>query len=179
MTATWTSLGLQVSLIQWGRVTHICVDELTIIGSDNSLSPGRRQAITWTNVVILLIGSLGTNVSEIWSGIQTFSFKKMHLKMSSAKWRPSCLALNVLTLIVIKSSECRSQSSDFVKFKLFIVNCDSYRWHQNWKATRFVSLISHNFNLTSIIRMESLTEILISSPHSDRYLDIVTIDNHC
>ena len=28
-----------------GRVTHICVGNLTIIGSDNGLSPGRRQAI--------------------------------------------------------------------------------------------------------------------------------------
>ena len=85
-------------LTHWGRVTHICVDKLTTIGSDNSLSPGWRQAITWTNVGILLIGPLGTNVSEILSGIQTFSFKKMHLKMSSAKWRPFRLGLNVLIL---------------------------------------------------------------------------------
>ena len=27
---------------------------------------------------------------------QMFSFKKMHLKMSSAKWRPPCPGLNVL-----------------------------------------------------------------------------------
>ena len=47
------------------RVTHICVNKLTIIGSDNGLSPGRRQAIIWTNVGILLIGPLGTNFSEI------------------------------------------------------------------------------------------------------------------
>ena len=39
-------------LTHWGRVTHICVGNLTIIGSDNGLSPGRRQAITWTNVGI-------------------------------------------------------------------------------------------------------------------------------
>ena len=45
----------------WGRVTHICVGNLTIIGPDNGLSPGRRQAITWTNAGILLIGPLGTN----------------------------------------------------------------------------------------------------------------------
>ena len=83
-------------LTQWGRVTHICVVKQTIIGSDNGLSPGRRQAIIWTNAGILLIGPLGTNFSEILIGIQTFSFKKMHLKMSSAKWRPFCLGLNVL-----------------------------------------------------------------------------------
>ena len=49
-----------VELTHWGRVTHICVDNLTIIGSDNGLSPGRRQAIIWTNAGILLIGPLGT-----------------------------------------------------------------------------------------------------------------------
>ena len=48
-------------LTHWGRVMHICVNELTIIGSDNGLSPGRRKAIIWTNVGILLIGTLGTN----------------------------------------------------------------------------------------------------------------------
>ena len=71
--------------------------KLTIIGSDNGLSPGRHKAIIWTNAGILLIGPLGTNFSEIVIVIQTFSFKKMHLKMSSAKWRPFCLGLNVLT----------------------------------------------------------------------------------
>ena len=49
----------QHKLTHWRRVTHICVSELTIIGSDNGLSPGRRQAIIWTNDGILLIGSLG------------------------------------------------------------------------------------------------------------------------
>ena len=78
-------------------MTHICVGNLTIIGSDNDLSPGRRQAITWTNVGILLIGPLGTNFSEMSIEIHTFSFKKIHLKMSSGKWRPFCLGLNVLT----------------------------------------------------------------------------------
>ena len=57
---------------------------------------GRRQAITWTNVGILLIGPLGTNFSEMLIEIHTFSFKKINLKMSSGKWRPFCLGLNVL-----------------------------------------------------------------------------------
>ena len=83
-------------LTHWGRVTHICVGNLTIIGSDNGLSPGRRQAITWTYAGILLIGPLGTNFSEMLIEIHTFSFKKIHLKMSSGKWRPFCLGLNVL-----------------------------------------------------------------------------------
>ena len=78
-------------------MTHICVSKLNIIGSDNGLSPGGRQAIIGTNDGIFLIRPLGTNFSEILSEIYTFSFKKMHLKTSSAKWRPLCLGLNVLT----------------------------------------------------------------------------------
>ena len=77
----------KTSLTHWGRVTHICVSKLTIIGSDNGLSPGRRQAIIWTNAGILLIVPLGTNFSEILINILTFSFAKMHLKVSLAKWR--------------------------------------------------------------------------------------------
>ena len=87
---------LLVQLTHWGRVTHICVGNLTITGSDNGLSPGRRQAIIWTNAGILLIGPLGTNFSKIFIEIHKFSFKKMRLKVSSAKWRLCCLDLNVL-----------------------------------------------------------------------------------
>ena len=83
-------------LTRWGWVTHICVNKLTIIGSDNGLSPDRRQVIIWTNAGLLLIGPLGTNFSEILIEILTFSFKKMRLKVSSAKRRPFCLGLNVL-----------------------------------------------------------------------------------
>ena len=82
-------------------MTHICVGKLTIIAPDNGLSPGRHQAIIWTNAGILLIEPLGTNFSEILIGIQTFPFKKLPLKMSSAKWRPFCLGLNELTLVQI------------------------------------------------------------------------------
>ena len=70
-------------LTHWGHVTHICVSEIIIIDSDNGLSPGRRQAIIWANAEILLIGLLGINFSEILIEINTFSFNKMHLKMSS------------------------------------------------------------------------------------------------
>ena len=76
---------------------HIYVGKLTIIGSVNGLSPGWRQAIIWTNVGILLIGPLETNLSEILIEIQTFLLKKICLKMSSAKCCLFRLGLNVLT----------------------------------------------------------------------------------
>ena len=87
-------------LTHWGRVTHICVSILVIIGSDNGLSPGRRQAIIWTNAGTLLIRTLGTNFSEILGEIHSFSFSKMHLKMSSAKWRLFGLGLNELMSLI-------------------------------------------------------------------------------
>ena len=78
-------------------MTHVSVGNLTIIGSDNGLSPGRRHTVIWTNAGILLIGPLGTNFNEISTEILTFSFKKMRLKVSSAKWQPFCVGLNVFT----------------------------------------------------------------------------------
>ena len=97
--ATEMTLNLSVfNLTHWGRVTHICVSKLTIIGSDNGLSPGRCQAIIWTNAGVLLIGPWGTNFNETSIEFHTFSFKKIHLKLSSGKWRSFCFGLNVLTM---------------------------------------------------------------------------------
>ena len=88
---------IKYALTHWGRGTHICVSKLTIIDSDNGVSPGRRQAIIWTNAGILLIRPLGTNFNEMLIEILAFSFMKMRLKVSSAKLRPFCLGLNVLS----------------------------------------------------------------------------------
>ena len=87
-----------ITLTHWGRVTHICVGKLTIIGSDNGLSPGRRQIIIGTNAGMLLIRTLETNFSEILIEINTFSLKKIRLKMSSAKFCSFHLCLNVLNV---------------------------------------------------------------------------------
>ena len=52
----WLSISAAHQLTHYGRVTHICVDNLTTIGSDNGFAPGRRQAIIGSNAGILLIG---------------------------------------------------------------------------------------------------------------------------
>ena len=105
-------------ITHWGQVTHICVGYLTSIGSDNGLSPGRHQAIIWINAGILLIGSIGINFSEILIEIKTFSFKKMRLKVSSAKRRPFCPGLNVIMMKMIISSY----------LSLCIQNCVRCNW---------------------------------------------------
>ena len=94
----WCSRSSHVLLTHWGRVTHICVSKLTIIGSDNGLSPGRRRAIIWINAGILLIGVLGTNFNGILIKIQVFSLTKIQLKMSSEKRLPFCLGHNELKI---------------------------------------------------------------------------------
>ena len=85
----------------------MCVSKITIIGSDNGLSPDRRQVIIWTNFGILLIQIKRTTFSEILSEIYTFSFKKMHLKkvvseMAAILSRPQCV--NNWPIFIIESS---------------------------------------------------------------------------
>ena len=82
-------------VIYCSSALHV-VGKTTIVGSDNGLSPGRRQAIIWPNAGILLIRPLGTNFNEMLIEILIFQFMKICLKVSSAKWRPFCLGLNVL-----------------------------------------------------------------------------------
>ena len=81
----------------WGRVLHMRIGNLTTTGSDNGLSPVRCQAIIWINAGLVLIGPLATNFSEILIEMNAFSSKKMHLKMTSAKWWLFCFGLNVLS----------------------------------------------------------------------------------
>ena len=72
---------------------HICIHNLTIIGSDNGLSPGLHQAIIWTIAGILLIGPLETNFSEILIQIHIFSFKieSVVCKMGTILSQPQCV----------------------------------------------------------------------------------------
>ena len=128
-------------LTHWGRVTHICISKLTIIDSDNGLSPGQHQAIIWTNAVILLIRPLGTNFNEILVEILTFSFMKMCLKVSSVKWRPFCLGLNVLKVQYsqwcnhkISMKRVKMRYSQWCKLRNVAPNADSPRWKW-WKQT--------------------------------------------
>ena len=74
--------------------------KLTTVGSGNGLSPARHQAIIRTNAEILLFRNKWINFA---SEIYAFLFKKMHLKVSSAKWWQFCLGLNVFTQLCMLS----------------------------------------------------------------------------
>ena len=80
---------LPVWLISTQCRIYVLVNWISI-GSVNGLAPIRRQAIIWTNASLLSIGRLGPNFSVILIKIQKFSFTKIHLKISSAKWHPFC-----------------------------------------------------------------------------------------
>ena len=68
------------------RVYYIYASMNWVINRHGSgLSPLRRQAITRSKAGLLSVGLLETYFSEIWIIILSFSFKKMQLKMSSAK----------------------------------------------------------------------------------------------
>ena len=129
-------------LTHWGRVTHICVSDLTNIGSDNGLSPGRRQAIIRTNAGILLKRPSWTNFSEFLVEFLIFSFKKMRLKVSSAKRRPFCLGPNELkanTLTFLYSSSARDSGAHFAN------NVWAFNW--NFVTNPWFAKIVHFFLL--------------------------------
>ena len=69
-----------VHLTHW--LTHIYGSKFSIIGSDNGLSPGWRQAIIGTNARKLLMWPLGTKFSEILIEIHILFFQKMYSNLS-------------------------------------------------------------------------------------------------
>ena len=79
-------------------MTYICVTKLAIIGSDDGLSPGRREAIILTIAGIMFFEPLETNFREILSEIHMFVWK-IRLKLSPGNKRIFCLELSVLNYI--------------------------------------------------------------------------------
>ena len=106
-------------------MTHKCVTKslnLPPLVSGNGLSPGRRQTIIWANAGIVLIGTLKTNLSEIFNQnwyifIQENAFENIVWKMAAILSRPQCIKKNV------QASMCRSQ--------LLLVWEYSLQWRHN------------------------------------------------
>ena len=72
----------------------------------------------WYRYCILSVGPLGINFSEISMEIQTFSFKKMRLKVSSAKWWPFCFSLDVLKYSLFSWKQCPWMWKGILQFQL-------------------------------------------------------------
>ena len=112
------------------------------IGSDNGLSPVRHQAIISTITGLLSIGPLVTIVSEILFEAQNFSFMKMHLKISSAIWRPFCPVGRWVNVAPLVPQKCLPASSVSSSCKEMTSSCfESARptcRHMNLKAARLM-----------------------------------------
>ena len=123
---------MRQGLTHWGRVTHIYASlNWVIIGSDNGLSPVRRQAIIWTNAGILLIEPLGTNFREILIGIQTFSFKNVVCKMASFLSRPQWVNQPVFVFRICNSnSNPKVENSNSIAILLRTSNSNSNSGYQ-------------------------------------------------
>ena len=145
-------------LTHWAE-WRICLSDLTSIGSDNGSSPGRCQAIIGTNAGMLLTGPLGTNVIAILIKIVIFPFRKMRLKVSSAKRRPFCLGINVLTWLILLTPRlsCHlnlSTNVTYIKGTWQLIKCTkmstmvgektSYR---NWNSRNYFCFIITAWNI--------------------------------
>ena len=78
----------------WGRVTHICVNNLALNGSKNGLPPFRCQAMISTDADLLLIGPLGLDFVVIWNEIFV---QENNFTISNTKRQPFYPVINVLT----------------------------------------------------------------------------------
>ena len=84
----------------WGRV--ICVSKPSHYWTlDNGLAPIQFQAMIWSDIHWLINCTLGNKRCAISIKIQTFLFRKMHLKMSSANG----IYFASASVYLIKSSE--------------------------------------------------------------------------
>ena len=118
------------------RTTHGCDGYLTIIDSDNGFSPGRRQAIIWTDAGIFLIGPLGTNFGESLVEIHTFSFKQMHLKMSSRKWRQFFSRRQCVKGSMWSVYHTLQGCFTIPKFILYLINVCKHLLNAVWNQTK-------------------------------------------
>ena len=125
-------------------MTHICVSDLTIIGSDNGLSPGRRQAIIRTNAGILLIRPLGTNFSENFNPnsnifIQVNAFENVVCEKAAILSRPQCVN-ELLSLLCLECNQLWIE-----KHKYVIVYCKFYRFTNKWYKIPFLTCLKQWF----------------------------------
>ena len=93
------SMSQTKTLIHWGQVMHICVSKLRHHWLRQwllaCLAPNHYFDQCW----LVVISPSRTYLNEILLDIQSFIFKKMHLKMLCAKWQPSCPGLKMLASI--------------------------------------------------------------------------------
>ena len=163
---------LSFVLTHWGQVTHICVSKLTIIGSNDGLSPSLRKTIIWTSAGILLIWIAGTNLSEILIDIHISSFKIMRLKISSVIYRSFCLGLNVLSHRRAIDTGClRSQAMEIIVSIVQSIYCAITGPHSikypRWDTKGYVWTSSRPFQMERHWSFNELIKYIFGYNRSD------------
>ena len=97
----YASHGHGVSVTEWEYIyAYTCLKSSPLVPhiSVSEFGSALVQIMAWRRIGagLLPIGPLGTNFHGIWIKMQNFSFKQMHLKTSSAKWRPFCPGVDEL-----------------------------------------------------------------------------------
>ena len=134
-------------LIHWGRVTHICASELTIIGSDNGLSPGWRQAIMWTNAGMLLIrpprNKLQKNfIRNSYNFIQENLFENVVWKMAAIFSWPQCFKKQQQKPVKKSDKICLHVSA--------LIQCDIAIWWVHYTDVIMGTIASQITSLTIV-----------------------------
>ena len=112
-----------------GRVTHICVGHLTIIGSDNGLSPGRRQAIIWSNQCWNIINwTLGNKLqwnfnrnSNIF--IQEIAFESVVCEKAAILSRPQWVKTEKLCWWCSGYARCQGNGKNYTDLLMISYRC--------------------------------------------------------
>ena len=129
-------------------MTHVYVAvNITIIGSDNGLSPDLHQAIIWTNAGIFLIQPLGTNFSETLIEIHIFSmeknvFENVVWKFAAILSRLQCVKIYFLMTFMLKIQGffLVVLEENFFFFLLWIL-------HDNPLVLHFFKYFVYNWNI--------------------------------
>ena len=123
------------------------------------MSPILHQAIICTNAGILSIGPLRIKFCETLIKIQNFSFTKMHLKISSAKWRPFCpggdeliysLADFVLTLHKVLPIRCKWDLTFWGRDKMGAIFQTTF-----WNGFSWIKMYEFRFKFQLILLQEN------------------------
>ena len=140
------------------------ISKLTIISSDNGLSPKRRQAIICTNAWILLIATSGTNLvnSEVkfYIFIQENAFENVFCEMAAILSLPQCVKVaygmlqDFVTIIIISIRSRTDGCSPFT----FQQICALFVLHQ---LVRFTRVLAHNVvSHTQVVTNHSLCSVV-------------------
>ena len=139
-------------------MAHICVSKQTTIGSNNGLSPGRRQAIIYTNAKILLIGPLGTNISENSNiFIQENAFANVVCEMA-AIWL-QCVNYRIWMWRLINTDEGSDQPLIMIWYITDWTNSPiQLKWGLTWLNSKHRKKIFHVIYLIFSIQMFRLMQ---------------------